>query len=160
MGDLTSLQVQVWDFPPGQEEAALAIVLQYAGTEFETDAHAAGALDPGYTYMVAEVSVGVIFDLADGLEAEAPGVSFIAWQDPFCGEEGDVLGNVVMYTPGLGRFGADSDAQGNAQINRGRMLNVLAKAEREGVPVKVALDRALGGPWVEARRQAILKRTT
>ena len=147
MGYWTALQVQVFDCPADQAEAALDVVLRHAGAELQPDIAAEVHLDLTHTYEDGDSALGTVFDVASELEAEAPGASFAAWQDPSDSGEGPILGWVIIRTPGLGVFQASSDAYGQAHISRAELLTALDAARAADQPAEAAAKAALGGPW-------------
>ena len=85
------------------------------------------------------LSPGDVLDLADDLIDAAPEVSFTVHEDP----TDEWPGSLCRYVPGLGRFGASSNHDGDA---------VFIAREVLGLDQMSSDDRraALGVPWSEA----------
>lgn len=71
-------------------------------------------------------------EIAGALIAAMPGIAFAIWNDP----KYEYLGGISLYTPELGVYSADCDADGN-----------VVKTAHE---IVTFLGRFLGEPWTKA----------
>jgi hypothetical protein len=83
-----------------------------------------------------------VHGLVSSLTMQAPELSFMAWEDP-----SDMYnGEVVYYTPQLGRFSTASDGDGDPLFCLADVEKILA------IPDAEARAHALGQPWRETFR--------
>ena len=131
MSDRVSLQVWVWDCPRAERASVAEALSGYVEAEFEGQISLdTGWLVLGRRYINNEIPRGSARVLAGILREQAPGASWLLWEDPFEGS----LGSLHAHTPGLGDFDAECDG-------RGQVLFTLDE-------VHVALAAAMGQPWI------------
>jgi Protein of unknown function (DUF3145) len=158
MSDTTNLQLTVHAAPPEQHQAVLKAINAYGlGQDWASVAPADGftELELGVQYTDGLGVVGHASQLAAELIDAAPGASFIVWEDPAY----EWLGTVCAYTPELGAYEAESDANGVPQLSGAAILTLLDAVERATpqatvADVRAAIDRATGKPWFDALNQA------
>jgi hypothetical protein len=145
MGDRTSMQVYVYDCPEDQRAGVLAILTE----DYQLDGEwgAAGRevflrLDIPYT--ADEISVGSADQIAAELIEAAPGCSFALWEDP----KYQWLGSVNVYTPALGLFSAECDANGQPVYTAREITDMITKAgDVDQAGLIAAIQRTTGGAW-------------
>ena len=134
-----------------------ALTLGYFATREAAAAHVAslpGASDDRYSvdevaditlterYADSEMSCGSADEHADNLIAAAPGCSFVLWEDP----KYEWLGSVEAYTPELGRFTAECDANGTPVLTPEAIKAMIDKAADLDA-LREAMARATGAAW-------------
>lgn len=140
MGDRTSFQITIYDCPAEQAGAVLdALDNHNIGVDWGSPLNTQ-VLFLGESYNEHEASCGTSDEMARELMAEAPGASWELWEDP----KYEWLGAVWRYTPELGSFTADCDANGTPYFSSTAVWEMLGN---EG-PDRVR--RLLGLPWEEA----------
>jgi len=137
MGDRTNLQVFIYDCPSARVRAVLDII-----DEYQLQLDWLGAADDdrihlGRVYGSHSACGEDSRDIASALIATAPEVCFDTWTDPAY----DWLGAGTRYTPELGRFDYESDAEGNAVFSADEIAGALASGGVDGV------RRILGQSW-------------
>ena len=131
MSDRVALQAWVWDCPPAERASAGEALSKYVEAEFEGQISLdTGWLVLGRRYITNEIPRGSARELAGILREQAPGASWLLWEDPFEGS----LGSLHAHTPGLGDFDAECDGGG-------QVLFTLDE-------VRAALAAAMGQPWI------------
>lgn len=147
MGDVTNAQLYVYSCPPEEAQAILDFIDSNGLGEswgFRSESPTEKLkLNSCYG---AEVSVGIVDECQ--LSNEAPHASYIIWQDP----KYEYLGVVEMFTPELGLFSADCDADGNPILSRQSLLDLIDKQPDDFsmAQFRLILDKAMGGPWTRA----------
>lgn len=139
MGDRTNAQITVYACPPEQVQAVLGIIENYLGYNDWGDYDGrSGVLHLGGCFGAHEVSCGSSDEIAKQMIQDAPGAAFIVNEDPYA----DWLGSVNVYTPELGWYSAECDANGQPMFGVGevRKISRLSAKDRE---------IALGTPWLE-----------
>lgn len=91
----------------------------------------------GEPYNVEQISLGSVAELAGRLIATAPKCAFTVRQDPYA----DSCGDLVSYTPALGRFDADVDGSGNVIINYQQATSLIT----EGITLYLQDEDAASG---------------
>jgi hypothetical protein len=130
MGDFAYTDIDIYDIPTN-EIAALQLVLD---NEFGTGAMVA---EVGESF-VEEHSLG-LERLADRITRAAPGATWIMRQAlTFLW-----MGEKWIYTPTLGLFYADVDADNNIRLHPKLVTQIVSEPN----PAHT-LDRKLGGPWM------------
>lgn len=146
MGDRTALQITIYDCPENEVNAVLDVLEEYGLAE-DWDIRSASSLPElqlGETYVVNEASCGSSDEIATHLENKAPGTSFEVWEDP----KYEWLGSLNRYTPTLGAFGAECDADGQPQWTADVILKLIDDAEELD-----DIKKSLGVPWSDALAQ-------
>jgi hypothetical protein len=153
MPDTTNLQLTVRAAPPEQHQAILKVINAYGlGQDWDSAPDEGYAeLELGVQYTDSQGVVGHADQIAAELIAAAPGASFIVWEDPAY----EWLGVVSVYTPELGLFEADCDADGIPQFSSQAILAFLDRVEQTTpqatvADVRAAIERATGKPWFDA----------
>jgi Protein of unknown function (DUF3145) len=154
MPDTTNLQLTVHAAPPEQHQAILKVINAYGlGQDWGSFAPDEGytELELGVQYTDGQGVVGHASQIAAELIAAAPDATFIVWEDPAY----EWLGAVSVYTPELGLFEADCDADGDPQLSGQAILAFLDRVERATpqptiADVRAAIERATGKPWFDA----------
>lgn len=145
MSDRFPTQLTIYECPPEQRPAALAVIAEaYLGPEW-TGGGAATELVLGEQYVDYEAAGNLEAEVADALIDKAPGATFIVWADP----KYEYPGELVMYTPELGRFSHTCDAQGTATFAPDEILSLVRQAITLPDPVE-AVRGNLGIRWTDA----------
>lgn len=131
MGDRTHGAVTVFACPPEKVN-----IVTNAIEEFICETK--GVLHLGETYSYEEVNLGTVDDLSSVLLDKVPECVFIMSEDP----KYEFLGTLGIYTPELGWFSADCDADGNPVFN--------SRAIMDMVNTSTLTPEALGIPWLDA----------
>lgn len=146
MGDRTNMQITVYDCPPDQVDAVLDLIADYGLWEgdFGMGVPELTELVLGVQYGGVEVYCGSSDEIALGLVEQAPGASWEVWEDP----KYEWLGSLNRYTPALGLWGAECDAEGQPQFTPDV---ILAKIKELGPETPIGqLEAWLGEPWQQA----------
>jgi hypothetical protein len=154
MGDTTTLQLTIYKAPKRRHKKILEIINAH---DLELDWSTRGPHDEltigesAYTSNLAHP--GEADEISTELIDVAPDCGFIVWDDPAY----EFLGGLCMYTPELGEFGAQCDADGNPQLTGEMVIKLIdelaaARPETTIADVKAAVDKATGKPWFEAMR--------
>lgn len=131
MSDRVAVQAWVWDCPNADRAVVVGALAGYVDAEFANEIGLeTGWLVLGRRYFTEEISRGSARELAGLLREQAPGASWLLWEDPFEGS----LGSLHAHTPALGDFDAECDGGG-------QVLFTLAEA-------RAALAAAMGEPWI------------
>jgi hypothetical protein len=154
MPDTTPLQLTVHAAPPDQHPAILKVTNGYGlGQDWGSVApeQLLTELELGVPYTDDQGVCGHASEIAVELVAGAPGASFIVWEDPAY----QWLGVVCIYTPELGLYEQDCDADGEPQLSGQAILAVLDRVEQATpeatlADVRAAIDQATGRPWFQA----------
>lgn len=173
MGDYTYAQVIVYDCPEAERAACLAAIEDAFDENIDdrpTIDSRPGSADystPGRWVDVDTLVLGAVYGspecpldmhdtIANAIREAAPGSTFATWVDP----KYEWSGELVMYAPDLGVFGASCDANGNATVTsdevRRMMAESLAPDERRyggrwpDAALREALNNALGIAWSDA----------
>lgn len=159
MGDTTNLQCRIYACPPEQVRAVLTALAEYHLNDdwMSFDQMPMSALVLGRPNVSNEVSCGSADELAGTLMETAPGASFELWEDP----KYEWLGSLWRYTPDLGAFSAECDADGNPQYDANWIMGRLEKGEAitpadVGVPWRAALTALEEAyPYDEKRKRTV-----
>ncbi|WP_137811168.1 hypothetical protein [Gordonia sp. GAMMA] len=109
MADRTCFQLRIANCPAGEVSEILDIIDEYdLGGEDAAD----GVLVIGTTYLGQEIRCGSAEDIATSLQERSPGASWECWEDP----KYEWMGRLFRFTPELGLFGTDCDADGVARF--------------------------------------------
>lgn len=134
MADRTCFQLRVAHCPAGEVSEILDIIDAYdLGCEDAAD----GVLVIGTTYLGPEVRCGSAEDIATSLQERAPGASRECWEDP----KYEWMGRLFRFTPELGLFDKDCDADGVARFTPHDMRSLLILPNTLDKPARA---RALG----------------
>lgn len=158
MGDRTCGQVTIYACPPDQVNAVLDVLDQYGLYEGDWEGtyprEPLTSLTLGEMYGDNQMSCGAADDIAAVLTDVAPGAAFEVSEDPYA----DWLGSLNRYTPSLGHWSAECDANGQPQFSGDVILSWLdahlSRAEIEdrlGIPWRRALDALLPEDSAENR---------
>jgi hypothetical protein len=99
MSDRVALQAWVWDCPNTERAGVTEALSGYVDAEFEGQISLdTGWLVLGRCYFTDEIPRGSAAELAGILREQAPGASWLLWEDPFEGS----LGSLHAHTPGWG----------------------------------------------------------
>jgi hypothetical protein len=146
----TILQCYIYACPEDQRAAA-AEVLSDLDIGWEPGSGETGspagppALSLTEPYTDHAASCGTADDLAAELTRAAPGASFVLWEDPAY----SWLGSLQAYTPALGAFSADCDADGNVVFTIGEVTHVLRENAGDADHNVNAMRNAMGVPWTD-----------
>lgn len=112
MSDRTPVQLTVSACPTEQVGAVLDVIESYGlHLEYVEDGQPGDdQLGLALTYMDPEISCGSAQKIAQELQNHAPDASWEIWEDP----KYEWLGDLYRYTPELGVFSAECDAEGTA----------------------------------------------
>jgi len=132
MSDRTSLQVFVYACPESEREAMLAVIDQHGGWD-EGDSAEGRWTD-------YEACCGSADTIARALSHDAPGASFLLWEDPAY----QWLGSLEAYTPELGSFSGECTSEGTVVA---RYQDVAGKTAHE-------LSRLYGLAWFDDWQRA------
>jgi len=141
MGDRTCHQVYVYDCPKDQVRAVQEVLEGY----FWEQGPRGGRISACEPYLASEITCGTSDEIAAKLMKAAPGASFVLWEDP----KYEWLGSVSAYTPELGVFSAECDANGQPVIHYQTAAQVITEAAGAGADVLAAFARAMGRPWLD-----------
>lgn len=147
MSDRTYLALSVYECPTSQAQAILDIIETFdlsIGYDDETSDDEGLAL--GALYSVGSVPCGSASEIAHHLMQVAPDTSWEVREDPAY----EWLGSIHRFTPTLGMFAAQCDAEGEP-VFTAREVQLLI--EREGRPGDHPLALATG----ETHREALLE---
>jgi hypothetical protein len=162
MGDYAPTSVELFDVE-GHEREIMEVVSEY---EFSTSwdsqypyrAPELSQVVNGVRFFIGEAHLGLPEEVAPDLEKL--GVSFVARQDGYF----DTSGEIVMFTPRLGRFFADCDYDGEPYVPyhlADQLVDearALAANPAAFAKLCIALDKQTGRAWREyfaARRKKI-----
>jgi len=112
MGDYTNATLIIEACPPDKREAVLNVIRRQGLGEDWGTSHVGDTLQIGEQYVDDSASLAANIEVADDLIEAAPDAAFVIWTDP----KYEYLGGITMYTPELGRFDGDCDADGNVVI--------------------------------------------
>lgn len=166
MSDRSYAQVVVYDCPEEQRAAARAAIFEaFGGESINEQPHTDTApgsdrwdsarwvrtaeLVLGERYGSDECSLDMNATLAAAIIEAAPGATFAAWVDP----KYEYAGMLTMYSPDLGQFDSECDANGNATITSYRVRQILATNPPDAIAG--ALRAELGLTWDERIRAAV-----
>ncbi|MFB6984538.1 hypothetical protein [Streptomyces sp. NPDC056304] len=109
------LQVIIYASPEHEHSAVRQAIASFdLSTDWGLSAnHTEPAIHLGETYGTLKAPLGTSDGLADRLRTDAPGTTFLLWQDPHF-EEAD--GHYVAYAAGVGSFEATCNASGAPHI--------------------------------------------
>jgi hypothetical protein len=139
MSDRTAFQITILACPEDEREAAAAVLNEYGlGEEWGIGNPYVEELEPGTQYVDDQASVGITYELPGKLIEAAPGATWHGHEDP----RYEWLGTLAMYTPELGLYTHDCDAQGNPVFAVQEVRAMLADPDQA--------DRLLGKPWDDA----------
>ena len=165
MGDRSYMTVIVDDCPTKKRKVA-ELLAEYELTPNMWDDDAKTFLpvpeeiEVGEQYTVEEISIGSATELAGRLIELAPRCSFWARQEPHYTCSGDL----VCYTPKLGRFDGEVDNDGTVIKGRNEIARLLDEAEELGIGgtwgQRAVLDVAFGVPWLRERKPGNPDRAT
>jgi hypothetical protein len=140
MGDRTNCQINVYSCPPEQVAAVLEIIEEHLGdNDYGEHTKRPHLLELGERFGAWEASCGSSDEIASAMEDRAPGAAFYVWEDP----KYEWLGSANAYSPTLGSWGAECDADGQGVWTRGEILSLIDKH-----PSVEDLKRELGEPWL------------
>jgi len=140
MGDTTNVQVYIYACPDDQRAAMLEI-LEYHRLSPDWYGPTGDTLELGQAYGSNYAAGDESEEIAAEIIEAAPGAVFQAWTDPAY----EWLGSGVMYTPELGRFGYESDSNGEPQFGQAAVLDAIASGD---------VEKAIGVPWRDAMIRA------
>src|SRR5438093_1274930 len=145
MGDTTNGQLEILAIPEDQREAALEVIQAAGlGTDwFGGDSTYPTSVAPGDAFVDGNADGDLPSSIADDLIAAAPDAVWVAWTDP----KYEWLGEFVAYAPGLGKFVANSDAQGDPVYGYAEVRDAADKL-LTGELSPAEFDRGIGGPWL------------
>jgi hypothetical protein len=153
VGDCSYMIVTVDDCPTKRRH--VANLLDYYDLQIEDWGNGGRRLDNpdevavGIPYSVEQCSCGSAVELGERLIAEAPKCSFVARQDPAWSGLGDVL----AFSPKLGKFQAEVDNEGTVIKDHRQIMNMLDDAATFGIGgdlgQRAVLDVSFGVPWLE-----------
>jgi len=130
-----------------EEAAAAAIVALPGNTDdparYDIEPVGIVNLDRGYSNW--DISLGSADHYASWLVDAAPGCSFVIWEDP----KYEYLGSLFAYTPELGMFSAECDADGTPVTDGSAILQWVEEAEKAGEDVATRIRREMGVPWFD-----------
>lgn len=145
MGDRTNASITIYSCPLEQVHTVLGIIDNEFGENDYGDYNGRqGVLDLGGTVGAWEVSCGTTNSVAV-LMKEAPGAAYLTNEDPYA----DWLGGLYAYTPELGIYSAECDANGIPQFTATNVRAII-----QMTPEEQAI--ALGEPWLDGALQALL----
>lgn len=146
MSDRTHLTLKISDCPASQAQAVIDLIDQH-GLHPECDQPGQPADDQlglGLAYMDHEVTCGSAQEISTHLQRVAPEASWEVHEDPAY----EWFGDLYRFTPGLGVFTAECDAQGEPVFTPAQ---IRPMAYLPDTPDEPALSVALG----EAHREAL-----
>lgn len=144
MADRTYFQLVVADCPRHQAQTVLDII-----DEFDLGLDSCGDITElalGEAYTANEIRCGSTEEIAEQLAETAPNASWECWEDP----KYEWLGALVRFTPNLGLFTHDCDADGLARFTPKEVASLAvlpdtvdepARARELGELHREALDR-------------------
>jgi len=99
------------------------------------------------TFNQEEISCGYVTGDYDGVirTLEAWGCSFAMWEDP----KFEWLGSLHMFTPALGCFGSECDADGNTVLSPVKVRALVAAHKDDPATLGPALLQEIGQPWLD-----------
>lgn len=136
MSDYSALTLTVYDCPPEQRETVLETMRTYGIGDDEGNGD---GLRFGVDYHDFEARLDAYAEVAGVLMTEAPGASFRIWNDP----KYEWLGGLMLYTPDLGAWGHNCDADGQPVFSVDEVLKIAEMQPDER-------RRALGLEWSDA----------
>jgi len=144
MSDRTNLQCYIYACPDDQKQAAADAL-----SEMQLNWGCADAtpreLVLNQPYTEDQARCGSAEELAAELREAAPGASFVLWEDPAY----EWLGSLQAYTPELGEFAGECDADGQVVAVLAGILAEIDKVAGDAAAIRAALHRAMGGPWFD-----------
>lgn len=147
MGDRTNACITVYSCPPEQVRAVIDIISEYLQRNDWGDYDAPpSVLQLGGTFGAWEASCGVSDEMAGVLMKRVPGAAFLVHEDPYA----DWLGSLNAYTPELGLFNAECDANGQPQYSVDMVRKIVQMESLE------ERETALGDPWLNGGLGALL----
>jgi uncharacterized protein DUF3145 len=148
MGDVTNGQLTVYQCSPKEALEFLSFIsdnylaLDWGSSESTPDD--AVMLDRVYG---GEASVGMVLNAS--LSTDAPDSVYMMFTDP----KYEFLGSLEIYTPELGVFQAECDAEGNVVLSPGDLIAMIDAAADGGQSIeqlRMTVQKALGQPWFDA----------
>jgi hypothetical protein len=149
MGDTTNFQLTIYDCPDDQRESLVQVI-----QDLRQDGDFSGAPSEGFdelelmnAYTDGLASLTAHDDYATDIIEAAPGATFVCWTDP----KYEWLGGLVMYTPNLGRFDADCDANGVPAIGPYAILQAVVDQPENATRDEIldALGKLTGWAWLD-----------
>ena len=155
--DRAYLHLDLYRCPDNRRKVAVVL------NDYELQAEGGGrGVTTTLPYTIEEIARGTVGEIGDRLIEAAPRCSFAMWEEPEFGG----LGNLVAYTPRLGRFNGECTDGGCVVLDWGRVHSILADLPsllvKSGVRdpyrsddyltglalIQAALDVAYGQPWI------------
>lgn len=139
MADRTAFQFRLHACPP-EEVADFFALIDDLGLSTDPGPWSttpSTAITLGETYSNYETRCGSVDEWANEVAQAAPNACWEMWEDP----KYEWLGDYACFTPGLGLYRAQCDADGVPQFSAEQIRTALADTDPD------ALERLLGGPW-------------
>ena len=144
MSDRTAFACYIYACPEDQQAGALSVLTEGYGLDLNWGMSEGEGLSLTEAYTAEEISCGSADFIAKELIEAAPGCSFVLWEDP----KYEWLGSLNAYTPELGHFTAECDANGRPVYTAAEITSMIAAAgdvDRAGLIAHI--ERATGGAW-------------
>lgn len=145
MADRSYCVFTIYACPEEHREEVLGLLSTHLGSRLGDEFPEGDDLRIGEPYEVEELELGTVQELADDLAALSPDIAYQGQQDP----KHEYNGDLCIQVPGLGRYDAFCNSDGQPIVPAGDLLAVIdAAASLDEVRSKVAA--LMGVPFIEA----------